>query len=257
MTTDRQETIGEVLVPQSDPTLTPHSASAAPVAANESAEILEIAIDQQTYGIRLTDTMEGRNAASMLVNKMYAWRGYAGTQRLNDDPNRITLTASSKEGVPMGTLTLGLDAEIGLLADELFKEEVDVFRARGARVCELTKLAFDPAVQSKAALASLFHMGVMYARDLHGCTDIFIEVNPRHRRFYERMLGFTCLGTPKTNARVNAPAYLLTVNLAYVTEQIAKYGGTSDQTANERSFYPYFFSPREERGIVDRLLGRH
>ena len=255
MTTYRQEIIGEV--PEGDLALTRHGEEAASSAPAEATEILEIAIDQKTFGIRLTDTMEGRNAVSMLVNKMYAWRGYAGTQRLSDDPNRITLTASAKDGAPVGTLTLGLDAEVGLLADELFKGEIDAYRARGARVCELTKLAFDPTVQSKGALASLFHMGVMYARDLHECTDIFIEVNPRHRRFYERMLGFTCLGEPKTNPRVNAPAYLLSVNLGYVTEQITKYGGTAGQPGTERSFYPHFFSLREERGIIDRLLGRH
>jgi hypothetical protein len=45
-------------------------------------------------------------------------------------------------------------------------------------------------VRSKTSLANLFHLAVIYARDIHHCTDIIIEVNPRHRRFYERMLGF-------------------------------------------------------------------
>jgi hypothetical protein len=97
---------------------------------------------------------------------------------------------------------------------------------------------------------------VIYARDIHHCTDIVIEVNPRHRRFYERMLGFHQEGQLKTNPRVDAPAYLLRVNLEFVTEQIQKYGGTfsADNNVSERSFYPYFFSPREERGIINRLL---
>ena len=237
--------------------LTSRDDEAVAAPAPERGEILEIPINQNAFGIRLTDTQEGRNSASMLINKMYAWRGYAGTHKVSDDPNRVTLTASGKDGEAVGTITLGLDSAVGILADEVFKDEIDACRRAGARVCELTKLAFDPRVQSKTALASLFHLAVIYARDLHQCTDIFIEVNPRHRRFYEHMLGFKRHGEAKTNPRVNAPAYLLGVNLAYVTEQIAKYGGTSDRPGTERSFYPHFFSVREERGIIDRLRGMH
>ena len=35
---------------------------------------------------------------------------------------------------------------------------------------------------------------------------------------------------------------------------VQKYGGTFATEASERSFYPYFFSPREEEGIRNRLL---
>jgi hypothetical protein len=189
----------------------------------------------------------------MLISKMYAWRGYTGTHHFTDDPNRITLTATDKGDV-VGTLTLGIDSPIGLNADQIFKEELDGHRARGARLCEFTKLAFDPTVRSKTSLANLFHLAVIYARNIHHCTDIVIEVNPRHRRFYEHMLGFERQGELKTNPRVNAPAYLLRVSLDFVTDQINKYGGTFSSDSTERSFYPYFFSPREEQGIINRLL---
>jgi hypothetical protein len=191
----------------------------------------------------------------MLINKMYAWRGYAGTHQVADDANRITLTATDKGDV-VGTLSINIDSPVGLSADEIFKEELDAHRKNGARLCEFTKFAFDPVVRSKTALANLFHLAVIYARDLHECTDIVIEVNPRHRRFYERMLGFKQEGGLKINQRVAAPAYLLRVYMDFVTEQIQELGGTfdSESTATERSFYPYFFSPREERGIINRLL---
>ena len=212
----------------------------------------DLVTDEKSFGIRMIDTVEGRSKASLLINKMYAWRGYAGTHKLTDDPNRITLTASN-QGEVVGTLTLGLDSPIGIMADEIFKEEVDGFRAQGARVCEITKLAFDNG-GSKEQMASLFHLSVIYARDLHNCTHIFIEINPRHRRFYEHMLGFKRLGELKSNPRVNAPAYLLVVDLKYVTEQVEKFGGKGMAVANtERSFYPLFYSPREERGIINRL----
>lgn len=218
-----------------------------------SCEYEDVIVNQDKYGIRLTDTVAGRNSASMLISKMYAWRGYAGTHQLSDDPNRITLTAAD-QGETVGTLTIGIDSPIGLAADQIFKPELDAHRERGARLCEFTKFAFDTNVRSKTALANLFHLAVIYARDINHCTDIMIEVNPRHRRFYEHMLGFVRETEVRTNPRVNAPAYLLRVNLEYVTEQISRHGGTFSSGTAERSFYPYFFSPREEMGIINRLL---
>ena len=222
---------------------------------SDEFEVIQVPADNATFGLRLMDTTAGRNKASMLINKMYSWRGYAGTHALGEDPNRITLSASA-QGEVLGTLTLGIDSEAGILADEIFKDEIDAFRARGAKVCEITKLAFDPGANSKAAMASLFHLAVLHARDIHGCTDLFIEVNPRHRRFYQHMLGFTVQAQPKNNPRVNAPAYLLRVGFDYVTRQIEALGGKGGGADEKRSFYPMFFSPREEAGILQRLRER-
>jgi hypothetical protein len=182
-------------------------------ARNERDVITDIPINEDVFGIRVADTDEGRSSASMLINKMYAWRGYAGTHRIEDNPNRITLTASLKSGAVLGTVTLSMDSPIGILADGTFKDQIDTFRAKGAKVCEITKLAFDPAVRSKVALAALFLILYNYARHLHGCTDAFIEVNPRHRRFYEYMLNFKRLGEVRENPRVKAPAYLLWIEI--------------------------------------------
>jgi hypothetical protein len=225
--------------------------------AGSGGDGVDLCVDNKSFGLRMMDTSDGRNSASVLINKMYAWRGYSGDHQLAEDPNRITLAARDKEGQTVGTLTLGIDTPQGIMADQIFKEEIDAHRARGAKVCEITKLAFDPNVQSKETMASLFHLSVMYARDIHHCTDLFIEVNPRHRRFYQHMLGFTQQGQPKNNPRVNAPAYLLWVSFTYVTQQIKALGGKGAAATNERSFYPMFFSEREEQGILHRLRDIH
>ncbi len=223
------------------------------VEEDNSANITHVTINQSDFGIRVADTEAGRASVSMLINKMYAWRGYAGTHRIDNNPNRITLAASDKGDV-IGTVTLGIDSQMGILADEVFSDYIGEFRARGSKVCEITKLAFAPHVKSKSALASLFHVLFIYGHYLHQCTDVFIEVNPRHRRYYMNMLGFNQIGELRSNPRVDAPAYLLHVSMDYVNEQIRKLGGTSTHPAGERSLYPYFFSPREERGIASRLL---
>lgn len=229
------------------------AAAPTPVGSEGMSELSELTINEKSFRIRVADTAEGRSSAGLLINKMYSWRGYAGTHKIDDDPSRITLSASDK-GEIVGTVTLGIDSPVGILADEVFGDVIAPFRARGAKVCEITKLAFDPNVRSKMVLASLFHIVFIYGRRLHQCTDVFIEVNPRHRRFYESMLGFKRMGEVRSNPRVDAPAYLLWTNLDIVQEKIERFGGTSSNPGEERSLFPYFFSQKEEAGITQRLV---
>jgi len=219
--------------------------------SSSSPSIVDVTINESVFGIRAADIDEQRNSASMLISKMYTWRGYSGNHTVGNDPNRITLTATSK-GEVIGTLSLNLDSDMGILCDQVFKDHIDPYRADG-KVCEIIKLAIDPGVKSKAVLASLFHVAFIYARDLHGCSDIFIEVNPRHRRFYETMLDFVVECESRPNPRVDAPAVLLRGNTSVGTRRIAEVAGQGDHAVGDRSLFPYFFSPREEVGIINRL----
>jgi hypothetical protein len=205
------------------------------------------------FSIHLANTDAGRHSVCMLINKMYRWRGYGDRHQLTASPGRITLAASGL-GRVLGTVTLGTDASDGMLADEIFKDEIDCYRKAGATVCEVTKLAIDPLAHPKLALAALFHILYLYARKIHRCTDAFIEVNPRHRRFYEQMLGFQQAATVRHNPRVNAKAHLLRISLEQMGVQIARLGGTAGDTDRHRSLYPYFFGRLEEVGITKRLF---
>ena len=81
----------------------------------------------------------------------------------------------------MGMLTVGFDSDEGLLADDLFPDEVDALRAAGRQVCEFTKLAVDTLVRSQRVLTAMFHVAFIQAHRIHGCDNLLIEVNPRHR----------------------------------------------------------------------------
>jgi hypothetical protein len=208
---------------------------------------------QRLFKIRAADSYGHRSSASILINKMYATRGYTTTGLpAEGTPNRITLMACEHHET-IGTMTVGFDTDNGLLVDELFQEQVDALRDRGRKVCEFTKLAIDSSVKSKRVLASLFHTAYIYAHRVHGFQDLLIEVNPRHVRFYERMLGFVVKGPERLNPRVNAPAVMLALDFAHAHAQIAKFGGKPHLAETERSLYPYFFSVGEEAGIVGRL----
>ena len=203
------------------------------------------------FKIRLANDEGRRSSAGYLIQKMYGWRGYAasGPQAA---PNRVTLMASDLEKA-LATITVGFDSPDGLMVEELYREDLAPLRARGARLCEFTKLAVDRNEQSREVLAMMFHIAYMYARRIHLCTDLVIEVNPRHVRFYERMLGFRQLGPERICPRVGAPAVLLWLDLSYAGSQIEAHGGLREAAGKVRSLYPFFFSAAEEEGITGRL----
>ena len=192
------------------------------------------------------------HSASFLVQRRYSWRGYQISLPSSRHANRITLSAYDRDDI-VATISIGLDSRNGLFVDGLFARELKSLRAPHRRVCEFTRLAIDESLKSKPVIAALFHSAYIYARRIRSCTDLLVEVNPRHVRFYERMLGFRALGPIRDDPRVQAPAALLHLDLGHAEAEISKYGGKVDQAASIRSLYPFFFSPSDEARIELRL----
>jgi hypothetical protein len=219
----------------------------------EADETQTCVVHRGEYSIRLAHSSTQRSKASMLVKRMYSWRGYdteTSTKGITPLPKQMTFEASSSEQL-CGTLTLGIDSKQALLADALYREELNTLRANDRRLCEISRLAVDPEYGSKAVLASLFHIAYIFARFVHNITDAVIEVNPRHAAFYQRKLGFRRIGDVRTCPRVNAPAVLLHVELSYMDAQISRHGGLRGTA--ERSFYSYFFSKLEEQSLAHQI----
>jgi len=206
---------------------------------------------KQEFKMRLATSEDRRKSASLLIEKMYSWRGY-GADALIQYPNKITLVAYQEDKV-VGTLTLGLDSPGGMVVDQLYKSETDKLRSLGRKPCDITRLAVDQDIKSKSVLAALFHLSFIYGRSIHGATDFLIEVNPRHVIFYQRMLGFEPFGEERICPRVNAPAMLLRLDLNHADKQILRYGGLNTAVPGVKSIYPYFFSRDDELGITQRL----
>ena len=212
---------------------------------------LERLPDMQVFHIRMANSAGRREEASVLIRKMYDWRGYAFEPSLLKEPSKITLYAETG-GAVVATMSLWLDSPILLPADDNFRDVLDYLRAEGRRLCEPSRLAIDKGV-TKRVFAALIHISYLYARVVHCCSDYVIEVNPRHVMFYQRMLGFEGVGTERPCSRVGAPAVLLRLPLARMGDQIRTWGGRIEQQGEERSFYSYFFSASDEPGLTGRL----
>lgn len=204
----------------------------------------------------VTSDIEHLLAACHLINDRYAWRGYGSTHSIPVDAQHTTFTAEVDQ-VVVGTITLAIDSKFGLSIDSTFYDEANRARqAPGAQICELTKLAFDPSIRSREVMARLFHLVFIYGTGISECTDLFIEVNPRHTCFYEKMLGFERVGRVETNSSVNAPSQLMHLKVDTIRRSIREQAGCLDLTSN-RSLYPFFFSPLEESKIRCSLAMSH
>ena len=217
-----------------------------------SPHLRQFAIWRDAVHIGVALSREQQQAANELMARLYAARGYHTTTRYSG-PEYLTLLAANAEQ-PFGTLSVSIDSEQGLQADQLYGDEIDGFRARGCRVGEFSRLAIDTAASSKEVLAALYHLAYLQLGPIHGVTDAFIEVNPRHVRFYQRLLGFTQIAEERLCPRVGAPAVLLHLDLAHAHRQIALHGGS--RNGCERSLYPHFMAPAEADELLQAVRPR-
>ena len=171
---------------------------------------------------------EQLQAAEELVRRRYAWRGYhvahaddfdtvsAGAERCQP----VTLLAEDR-GKLLGTLTARPDSPLGLFAEQSYRAEIECLRREGRRVGELVRLAVEEGVDWKAALDALVQSAYLVTRVVHLLTDVLIEVNPRHVRFYERVFGFVVAAGERMCARAGAPSVLMQLDAAQFEGRLA------------------------------------
>ncbi len=211
-------------------------------------------LPSRQFEIKSADCHFHRHSANLLIKQRYGWRGYQTVSLPADQTsNRITLTATEDERT-IGTITIGLDGSEGMACEDVFGPELAAMRSRGLRLCEFTKLAVDPVHGTKRVLAALFHVAYIVAFRVRGFDALVMEVNPRHVRFYERMLGAQVVGAERQNRHVDAPAVLLSIAFTHIAAMIERFAGRLEQAVNERSLYPFAFTRKEEAGILARLM---
>jgi hypothetical protein len=192
-----------------------------------------------------------RRETDLLIEKRYAWRGY-GKVGTTEEPNQLTMNAELF-GRIYATLTVNVDSAAGLALDKTYGAEAARLRAQGRKLCEFGRFAVDPSARSKRLIASLFNLLYIYSYRVKNCTDVLIEINPRHRDFYEKLLEFKPMGEQRHCARVNAPAMLMHISCATIERRLKEIGGRWRELPDEKSIYKFAFSPEEEAELMNRL----
>ena len=66
------------------------------------------------------------------------------------------------------------------------------------------------------------------------------------------MLDFRQIGGERFYAASSTNVVLMHIKLSHIGERIEAVGGKGT-IADDRSIYPYFFHPNDQRGVMDRL----
>ncbi|MHB8285789.1 MAG: N-acyl amino acid synthase FeeM domain-containing protein [Caulobacteraceae bacterium] len=144
---------------------------------------------------RIAKSAEDLRAAARLVNEQYARRDYGADHVI---PGGATFIAE-QDGQIVSTVTLV---------------------AKDAKVCELVRLA--STARSTEILASLFALAFQHGTATTACSELRIEVNPRHVGFYRQALGFEPVGPEYVYAEVSAPAQMMRIEVATIRRLVAE-----------------------------------
>lgn len=205
----------------------------------------QLMLAREDFSVRLAcSDPQTMHQVDNLLARTYSYRGLQSPPprpHANRDGEMVFAAAGAK-GV-FGTLTMGIDRSDGLLADELYREQIDDVRRMGGRACEITRFAIDACAPSRDVMASIFNVAFILAHAVFSVTDVFIEVHPRHAGFYRRLLGYRIAGPERTCPRVDAPAVLMHLRLEDVEHRVAQ---LHRGPHNDRSLYRLFMSPAEQ-----------
>lgn len=203
------------------------------------------------FRVRVARPRTVQDEASVLVQRRYESRGYQVAPTVAD-PSLYTFAAYDS-GTLVGTLGVRLDSPAGLKIEQLYGGEVAQLRARGLRLTEFTRLAVAESAASKEVLGALFHTAVLFSHLVRGCTNVAIEVNPRHVAFYRRVLFFKPLGPERHLDRVGAPAVALLLEFPRLMSALDEHFSKPDWRERTGSFFAHWFSPSDADGILGRL----
>lgn len=165
--------------------------------------------------VKIASTESEWEQAFELAASNYQARGYEepGANRLRFTPyhalpDTFTLVAKHADEVVM-TYTIVQDNELlGLPMEDAYADEIASLRRQRRRLWEATTLA-DKGLSTREFLKTFFTLIKLSFQFhvFHGGDSFAMVVNPRHRKFYTKILGFIPLGSLRTYAAVqNAPA---------------------------------------------------
>jgi hypothetical protein len=202
-----------------------HADRASPRRADAAhADSLAVAVGDRRIRVGLATERAEFEQAFRLLARRYEERGYDpdGSAEFRFTPSHAlpgTVTFVARDGDRVvATLSMVPDnAALGLPMESLYAEEVDALRLEGRRLAEVISLADDGLGPREFLRVFLAMIRVMFQYHVrHGGDSWVITVNPRHRSFYRKVLGFIPLGPRRSYSAVGghpAEAYLLDVDL--------------------------------------------
>jgi len=206
--------------------------------------------------VKIASERQEWEEAFQLVAANYRARGYEAVSAkplrftpYHALPDTQTLVAKH-DGHVVATFSIVLDNMLlGLPMESIYGEEITALRNKGHRLLETTSLA-DTGLSIREFMqvfVALIRLGMQYHTARGGDTYV-ITVNPRHKNFYSKMLGFLPLGPCRSYASVEgAPAEAFWVSNDLLKERAPRmYAEIFDESLPKSALY----APRFPRDLV-------
>lgn len=151
----------------------------------------------------------------------------------------------------LATLTQVFDSSgFGLPMDCLYERELDGLRQKNRLVTEISALATARPFRMRNLTVHLWRATLKHSR-ANSIDDICIMVNPKHVRFYTKILLFEQFGPLLFYDKVQAQAVPLRVDVNRIEERLREKYGRLDQAENLHAFFCGADS------VQDGLIPRH
>ena len=212
--------------------------------------------------IKIANTLEERESVFQLAYQVYLEKGYIKdnpTRRLvqtyDANPETVILIVQDQNRNIAGSLTLVFSGSAKLPAEKIYGDEIASLKNKGERLVEISRLIIDDRYRSsKEVLLLLMNYLAIYSYHEKKYSSLIVQVNPRHKNYYKALLNFDEIGTEKACPSVqNAPAVLLYLPLSRYQSEVIRYANMSDQSKKERSLYPHFVKPEQEKLVAHYL----
>ncbi|PCJ59772.1 MAG: hypothetical protein COA79_10225 [Planctomycetota bacterium] len=207
--------------------------------------------------VQIANTRELKVKAFRLLYESYLEKGFAQESEskmwysiFDLLPDTAIVVAINDEDEVVGALTIVLDSEIGLPADELCKGELEEFR-KGHTLAQIASLCVKGKVRSDLGLLiKLCNYAFLYAKGLKSITDFIITVNPKNMNFYIQKLLFAQIGQEGLYSKLGGnPAVILQLDL-----EEAELVSRQLRDEPSKHLYDQFYNVSEKKDDFDKLF---
>lgn len=207
--------------------------------------------------VQIANTRELKIKAFSLLYESYLKKGFA---QENDSkmwysifdllPDTAIVVAIDDNEEVVGALTIVLDSDIGLPADELCTGELEELR-KGHLLAQIASLCVKGKVRSDLGLLiKLCNYAFLYAKGLKDITDFIITVNPKNMNFYIQKLLFAQIGQEGLYSKLGGTAAVILQLDLEEAELVSRQ--LRDEPA--KHLYDQFYNVSEKKADFDELF---
>lgn len=219
--------------------------------------------NSNNFTIKVANTLEERAEVFRLGYQVYLEKGFIKendnqwfVQEYDNYPSTLILAVKDKLKKIVGSITLVFKDERSLPAERIYGEEINQLACSGKKILEICRNVISPDYRnSKEILILMFNYLCIYSYHVKNYDSMVIEVNPRHKGYFEKLLKFKEIGGAKLCPSVQyAPATLLVMNLKddYYAD-VMRFSEDKSSDKKERSLYSYFLKANQEKLVAHYL----